>query len=129
MATVIGQLPEFNPESESLTTYVERVKLFIEANGIEDARKVAVLLSVIGGKTYALLRNLLSPTDPKTKSFDEIVAELEGHYEPKPIVIAERFHFHKRIRTKPLVSQSRSLSPSSDGLQDTASSRRSWKKR
>ena len=51
MATVIGQLPEFNPDSESLTTYVERVKFFIEANGIEDARKVAVLLSVIGGKT------------------------------------------------------------------------------
>ena len=96
MATVIGQLPEFNPESESLTTYVERVKLFIEANGIEDARKVAVLLSVIGGKTYALLRNLLSPTDPKTKSFDEIVAVLTQHYEPKPLIIAERFHFHKR---------------------------------
>ena len=96
MAAVIGQLPEFKPESESLTTYVERVKLFIEANGIEDARKVAVLLSVIGGKTYALLRNLLSPTDPKTKSFDEIVAALKEHYEPKPLVIAERFHFHKR---------------------------------
>ena len=56
MATaVIGQVPEFNPETDSLTAYVERVKLFIQANGIEDARKVPVLLSVIGGKTYDLL--------------------------------------------------------------------------
>ena len=97
MATaVIGQLLEFNPETDSLTAYVERVKLFIEANGIEDARKVPVLLSVIGGKTYDLLRNLLSPTDPKDKTFDELVEALKGHYEPKPLVIAERFHFHKR---------------------------------
>ena len=110
MATVIGQLPPFNPESESLTTYVERVKLFIEANGIEDGRKVAVLLSVIGGKVYSLLRNLLSPTDPKTKSFDQIVAVLEEHYEPKPLVIAERFT--SISGTKPLVSQSRNSSPS-----------------
>ena len=97
MATaVIGQVPEFNSETYSLTAYVERVKLFIQANGIEDARKVPVLLSVIGGKTYDLLRNLLSPTDPKDKTFDELVEALKGHFEPKPIVIAERFHFHKR---------------------------------
>ena len=52
MATVIGHLPEFDPEKDSITAYVGRVKLFIEANGIEDGRKVAVLLSVIGGKNY-----------------------------------------------------------------------------
>ena len=97
MATaVIGQVPEFNSEMDSLTAYVEQVKLFIQANGIEDARKVPVLLSVIGGKTYDLLRNLLSPTDPKDKTFDELVEALKGHFEPKPLVIAEHFHFHKR---------------------------------
>ena len=99
MATaVIGQLSEFNPQTDSLTAYVERVKLFMQANSIEDARKVPVFLSVLGGKTYDLLRNLLSPgpTDPKDKSFDELVEALKGHFEPTPLVIAERFHFHKR---------------------------------
>ena len=44
MATaVIGQLSEFNPQTDSLTAYVERVKLFMQANSIEDARKVPVL--------------------------------------------------------------------------------------
>ena len=80
---------------DSLTAYIERVKLFIQANGIEDARKVPVLLSMIGGKTYDLLRNLLSPADPKDKTFDELVEVLKGRFEPKPLVIAERFHFHK----------------------------------
>ena len=73
---------------------MERVELFIEANGIKYDRKVAVLLNVIGGKTYDLLRNLLSPIDPKTKTFDE--PTLSGHFEPKPMVIAKRYHFHKQ---------------------------------
>ena len=38
----------------------------------------------------------MSPTDPKTKTFDELVETLSGHFEPKPIVIAERYHCHKR---------------------------------
>ena len=48
-------LGKINLEMDSLMTYVERVKLFIQANGIEDARRVPVLLSVIGSKTYDLL--------------------------------------------------------------------------
>ena len=60
MAAVIGQLPEFNPDSELLTTYVERVKLFIEANGIEEAQKVAVLLSVMGGKLRTLAESVVA---------------------------------------------------------------------
>ena len=74
---------------------MEHVKLF-EANSIEDTRNVPVFLNVIGGKTYDLLRNLLSPTDLKDKSFDKLVETLKGHFEPKPIVITERFHFYKR---------------------------------
>ena len=96
MTNLIGQLPEFDSTKDSITTYVARVKLFIEANGIDEGRRVPVLLSLIGGKTYDLLRNLLSPTDPKEKTFDELIETLSGHFEPKPIVIAKRFHFHKR---------------------------------
>ena len=58
--------------------------------------KVPVLLSAVGGTTYGLLRNLLAPTSPKDKSFNEIVKVLKAHFEPKPVVIAERFHFHRR---------------------------------
>ena len=94
--TTVGQLHEFCPESESLTAYVERVELFFTANDIAAQKKVPVFLSAVGGTTYGLLRNLLAPTSPKDKSFDEIVKVLKAHFEPKPVVIAERFHFHRR---------------------------------
>ena len=55
---------------------------------------IPVFLSVVGGTMYRLLRNLLAPASPKDKSFKEIVDTLKAHFEPKPLVIGERFHFH-----------------------------------
>ena len=45
---------------------------------------------------YTLLRGLLAPDLPKEKGFDELEKALTDHYEPKPLVIAERFNFYKR---------------------------------
>ena len=85
MATVIGQLPEFDSQKDSITAYKEQVKLFIEANGIEEGQKVAVLLSVIGGKTYDLLWNLLARWNQrKSRHYHAILNQS----------IAERYHFH-----------------------------------
>lgn len=63
------------------------------ANAIADEKLVPSLLTVVGAKHYSLLRGLVSPMLPKDKTFDEIV---EQHYDPAPIVIAERFHFYQR---------------------------------
>ena len=48
----------FNPESEKVSTYLERVQLYLEANGVGDNKKVAVLLTVVGSKCYGLLESL-----------------------------------------------------------------------
>jgi RNase H-fold protein (predicted Holliday junction resolvase) len=72
---------------------MERVKLFFTANGVADNKKV---LTVIGSKTYSPLRNLVAPTLPQEKSLEQLVTILKQHYEPRPLVIAERFHFHQR---------------------------------
>ena len=95
MAT-FGTIGEFVGENESITAYLERVGLFMDANGVKDEKQVSTLLSVIGGKTYGLLRSLLSPDVPSSKDFGTLVGTLKAHFEPKPILIAERFHFHKR---------------------------------
>ena len=42
------------------------------------------------------MRDLLLPQQPKDKSLDELMGTLKRHFEPKPVVIAERFHFHRR---------------------------------
>ena len=57
-----------------------------------------MFLSTIGGKTYELLQNLLSPTPLETLKLSELTDVLKRHYEPKPLVIAERFHFHRRFQ-------------------------------
>ena len=51
MATApIGKIQEFQPDSESWTSYVERIKLYFTTNDIANAKRVPVFLSVIGAK-------------------------------------------------------------------------------
>ena len=57
---------------------------------------MAVLLSVLGAKTYSLLRSLTAPDKPQDKSYEQLVTILKAHFEPKPLLIAERFHFYRR---------------------------------
>ena len=97
MAT-IGQLSEFQPETEKASAYLERVKLFLLANSVGDDKQVAVLLTVIGARHFSLLKDLFLPEDVKAKSFEQISKVLVEHFEPKPLVIAERFRFYRRTQ-------------------------------
>jgi len=93
---VYGQLGEFDPGSEEISTYLERMQLYMEANNVADDKKVAVLLTVIGPKNFALLKSLVAPANPRDKTFEELIVQLKTHFEPKPVIIAERFHFYRR---------------------------------
>ena len=94
--TAIGKIESFHDTKENWETYVERVEQFFLANDIDDDHKVPTLLSLIGGKTYTLPRDLLAPEKPASKSFQQIVTTLQEHLSPKPLEIAERFRFYKR---------------------------------
>ena len=63
MAT-FGNPEEFNPHKETITSYLERIEVYFLANDIDKKKQIAVFLSVIGGKLYTLLRNLLAPAKP-----------------------------------------------------------------
>ena len=67
MATAksVGHMDKFDPATENIDVYLERVELFFAANKTEDADKVTILLNVIGGKTYSLLRDLVAPATPR----------------------------------------------------------------
>ena len=95
----LGQIYAFQQDSETISAYLERVQIFFSANGIEeDKQKVPIFLNAVGAQTYALLRDLLSPAKPASKSFAELQKALTDHFEPKPLVIAERFYFHQRTQ-------------------------------
>ena len=96
MAGVIGSIGPFDESTEQWGSYTERFEYFVEANGIEDVKLVPTFLSVMGPKTFNLLRSLVQPAKPGGKTFEEIVDTLTKHFSPKPLVIAERFRFHKR---------------------------------
>ena len=71
-----------------------RVNLF-DANGIAEDKE-SVLLTVIRPENYLLIRGLVLPVKPKDKTFAQLEEVLKGHFEPKALVIAERFRFYQR---------------------------------
>ena len=96
MATaLIGSIEPFDASANDWETYAARLEQFLDANSIKEDKKVATLLTLIGGPTFQLLRNLVAPADPKTKSFDELARALKQHFSPAPLAIAERYRFHK----------------------------------
>ena len=97
MATaLIGSIEPFDASANDWETYAARLEQFLDANSIKEDKKVATLLTLIGGPTFQLLRNLVAPNDPKTKSFNELATALKQHFSPAPLAIAERYRFHKR---------------------------------
>ena len=83
-----GSIQEFQPDSEIVSTYLERMQLFFTANSVPQEKQVPVFLSVVGAKAYALLRSLLSPQLPHTRTYEELEDALKQHFQPKPLVIA-----------------------------------------
>jgi hypothetical protein len=69
---------------EQWSSYTERFEYFVLANGIKAEVVVPTFVTVMGGKTFNLLRSLVMPENPGDKSYDEIVATLKGHYSHKP---------------------------------------------
>ena len=97
MATLFGHLNEFRPGADRLSVYLERFDLYCTTNSVPDAKKVSLLLTVIGGQVYTLLYDLFAPDSPATKDYAAIVEKLKTHFEPKPTnVLTHRYTFHRR---------------------------------
>ena len=97
----IASVGEYVDEKEDFESYVERLEAWLVVNDVTVEQKSSVFLAVIGATTYKLLKSLLAPEKPNTKTFDELVNVLQRHYKPKPLIIAERFRFYKRQQQEP----------------------------
>ena len=97
MATaIIGSMQEFQPGAETITAYLERLQAYLDANDIAEEKRASVLVSMIGHKTYDVLRSLMAPETPQKIEYKVLIRALKKHYEPKPLIIAERYIFHQR---------------------------------
>ncbi|XP_049881979.1 uncharacterized protein K02A2.6-like [Pectinophora gossypiella] len=92
----IGKLEAFNLSSKQWPAYIRRVNQYILLNEIEDERKVALLITVVGEATYSLMCDLCSPAFPEDKKYDELVKLVTDHLEPQRSEIAERHVFRLR---------------------------------
>ena len=98
-----GHLQEFNGKIEPITAYIEHVELYFFANSIGEDKRLAILLSVIGPKTYGVLRNLLVPESPQEKGYSDVMQVLTRNFERQRIVMAERFNFIVEVRGESVV--------------------------
>ena len=95
----VGKIKEFNPQTESFSTYVDRLQLYFKANGVSEDKEVAMFLTVIGPINYSIINDaVVAPEKPKDKALQELIDILKTHFDPKPLEIAEHFHFHKRVQ-------------------------------
>ena len=85
-----GRLEEFGGSSTDIDSYFERLHAFYRANTVRDSAKVDVFLSVVGPKTYKLLKSLIAPTLPSDKTTDELYQTLKRHVQPTDSVISRR---------------------------------------
>ena len=82
---------------EKIDEYHQRFLLYCTTNNIVDTDKMkAIFLTTVGGTTYSILLNLVSPARPQVKTLDKLITLLKNHYEPRKIANAERFKFYKR---------------------------------
>ncbi|KAK8770499.1 hypothetical protein V5799_013036, partial [Amblyomma americanum] len=92
----IGYIEPFDETTSDWRSYEERLKAYLSVNDVPVAKKVPAFLSLIGAKTYALLKSLTAPDAPSPREFDSLLKLLSDHLAPQSSVIAERAKFYKR---------------------------------
>ncbi|CAN7977120.1 unnamed protein product, partial [Ixodes persulcatus] len=97
-APAFGCIGEFESSNGAAwPLYRERLEFYFIANEVKSAeKKRAILCTVCGAATYAIIRSLCSPALPSETSYDDIVSRLAAHFNPRPSVIVQRFQFGKR---------------------------------
>ena len=101
MAARHGKVGEFDGTREEWTAYTERLEFYFTANDVDTPEKQrAVLLSMCGPETFGLIRSLVAPDKPGSRSFAELVSLVRDHFHPKPSAIVSHFKFTACVRSQ-----------------------------
>ena len=98
ISAITATIGAFDHTQEDWLTYTERLQHFFTANGVKEDKQAVTLLSVCGVSAYRLIKSLLAPVKPETRSFAQLVELVAKHHNPEPTVIVQRFKFHSRCR-------------------------------
>ena len=97
---VYGNVGVFDEKVESFEDYRDRVDCFMSANSIDQAKHTDLFLAIIGLEAFKLVKNLCGQNKPSTKTYDQLKNLMNNHYNPEPVVIAERHKFGQPYKRK-----------------------------
>ncbi|XP_003241242.1 uncharacterized protein K02A2.6-like [Acyrthosiphon pisum] len=97
MCVGIGTVPEYHI-GDDWQSYSERLDQFFIANFVEEDRKVAVLITVIGASAYATLREICDPILSNAVKYDKLCDILSKQFAPKVAVFRERSVFYQLMQ-------------------------------
>lgn len=92
-AALIGRLSPFDGYSESLTAYEESLEQHFIVNEIQEVNKVTLLLTLLGQKTYWLLRNLTALQSQLKRPLGNFVYGLTNIYLQNKYLLQKDFDF------------------------------------
>ena len=94
--SLIGNVGAYIESEEDFESYCSRVELFFDANSVKAEKQVSAFLTLIGAKTFSLVKDLVAPNKPSECTYKQLVDALKSHYRPQVVVIYERFKFYSR---------------------------------
>ena len=90
-----GNIGPLDATAEDWTSYEERFKLYLTANGItDDEKKRAIFLMTCGATAYSLFRSLSAPKKPSDLPIADLLKLAAAHYHPQPSLAVQRFRFN-----------------------------------
>lgn len=92
----MGHISEFNMKTDNLQTWLERYEAYVTLNNISENKRLLLFITLLGNEAYTLLRNLCTPTEPKTKGYEELKKILHNYMNLTPNKRTERFKFKDR---------------------------------
>ena len=74
---VFGKIENFDIDNGNWKDYAERMDQYFYANDIDDEKKqTAIFLTLIGSQTYGLLKSLMAPVTPASKTVKILMEHL-----------------------------------------------------
>ena len=99
MASV--KFPKFVPEVQTLTNFLELMKVAFDAADItEDTKKVKILLTQLPTKYFDALRSLCALNSPSTLSLDDLESNLITLFNPPDTLVMSLAEFQDRVKQK-----------------------------
>lgn len=99
MSGGVGRLDEFDPKTARWTTYKMRLESWLRANKVTQAQpKLDCFIALVGCKTVELLVSLCTPEVITDKSYDELIAKLDGYYDSSVNSVNESVKFDLRMQ-------------------------------